>query len=113
MLGCMCIAYLLTSAWESLAHWQILHASRRSRQAWRRLGGLGILFRRAYFYHNIIHHRRTYTRSFFQRFDSDTQKRNLDVKLKNDLQKRLLINRYGVTVSGFWEICTFITSTVW
>ena len=105
-------AYMIASGWESWAHRSLLHASRRSRRAWRNYGEVGALLRLAYFYHNTIHHRRTFRKSFFVQFDDQTQKRKLDHALKGSLLQRLEESTYGVTISGFWELFTFASVPV-
>ncbi len=101
------VAYLVSSSWESWAHRNVLHASKRSRRAWRTYGAAGKLLQLAYFYHNTIHHRRTFVKSFFVQFDDQFQKRRLDESLKGSIREQLAANGYGVTISGFWELFTF------
>lgn len=103
----LAVAYLISSSWESWAHRNLLHASKRSRRAWRTYGEVGKLLRLAYFYHNTIHHRRTFVKSFFVQFDDQSQKRRLDGSLKGTIRERIEANGYGVTISGFWELFTF------
>ena len=103
----LAVAYLFSSSWESWAHRNLLHASMRSRRAWRTYGEVGKLLRLAYFYHNTIHHRRTFVKSFFIQFHDQSQKRRLDRSLKGTIGEQLKANGYGLTISGFWELFTF------
>ena len=105
-------AYVATSMWETLVHWKILHASRRRRQQWKRLGGVFNLLRKAYFSHAVIHHRKTYKTNYYVQFDSTEDKNALDARLKPRPQLRILGNRYGLDVSGFWETAVFIAVPV-
>lgn len=104
---CLVGAYLFASGWESWAHRTLLHGSTRTRHAWRAWGGIGRLFRLAYFYHNTVHHRRTFVESFFVQFDDPGQRRRLQGALKGVVGERLRANGYGMTISGFWELFTF------
>jgi len=97
------ITYLTTSIWETFVHWKILHASKKSRLQWRRRGGIFNLMRKGYFSHNVIHHRKTYKNNHFIQFESHHKKALLDAKL----QPKFGCHRYGVTVSGFWELFVF------
>ncbi len=107
MLLCLFLSYLVASAWESLAHWQILHAGKHARQRWRDWGGFGDLLRLAFFYHNRVHHRRTFVSNYWVQFDSPLQRQRLDQRLKGEIRKRLMSNGYGTTITGFWELFTF------
>jgi hypothetical protein len=89
-------------------HWKILHASKRSRLAWRRLGGVFNLLRKAYFSHNTIHHVKTYKSSYYIQFDSKKKKNALDSKLNSHPNFRIIGDRYGLTISGFWENTVFM-----
>lgn len=101
---CLLIAYLISSTWESWFHRKVLHANRRRRKKWRRYGPPGALLRLAYFYHDTIHHRQTFKRSFVVQFDELAQKEKLDAALKGTVRERLIANKYGTTVRGFWEV---------
>jgi len=107
-IACLLIAYLGASGRESWVHSAILHASKNERQRWRKYGSIGALLRLAHFYHNTIHHRRTFKSSFFIQFDNPLQKRKLDSALIGELGIRLRANSYGTTVTGTWEIATFV-----
>ena len=101
------LAYFISSSWESWTHRRILHANVRARQTWRKYGRIGKLLRLAYFYHNTIRHRRTYTISFFIQLESTEQKKRLVRLLNKRICDRLEASHYGLTISGFWEFFTF------
>ena len=99
------VTYIATSTWETFVHWKILDASKKSRLKWKRKGGIFNLMRKGYFSHNVIHHQKTYKDNHFIQFDSHHKKALLDAKL----QPKFGCYRYGVTVSGFWELFVFIS----
>ncbi len=102
------IVYFLTSLWETVVHWKILHADKASRLRWRQVGGIFNLLRKAYFSHHTIHHTKTYRTNYFQQFESRKQKESLDSKLNPHPEFRIKCNRYGLNISGFWENIVFV-----
>ena len=102
------VAYLIPSAWESIAHRLLLHATTQERVRWRQWGWLGQLFRLAYFYHNRIHHSRTYRRNLVTQFTDAREKKHLDAALKGKIAERLHANCYGTTISAPWEAITYV-----
>lgn len=102
------VAYLIPSAWESIAHKQLLHATARARIKWRQWGWLGQQFRLAHFYHNHIHHHRTYRSSLLTQFSNAQEKEHLDTALKGEIAERLHANRYGTTITAPWETLTHV-----
>lgn len=106
------VAYLITTTWETLIHWKLLHATKRSRLVWRKLGGIGGVFRRAYFAHTIIHHERTFKAGFFTQFGSEDERLKLNQKLPVALRDRIVKNRYGLSISSFLEMATFVAVPV-
>ena len=99
------IVYMTASVWETLIHWKILHASRRSKLRWKRIGGPFNLMRKGSFSHNMIHHKKTFKKNYFVQFESKNKKKLLDSKLKS----KYGCYSYGVTASGFWEVFVFIS----
>lgn len=101
------IAYFITSLWETFIHWRILHATKGSRRIWRKFGVIGSLLRRAYFSHNIIHHNKTFKDNLFIQFKNKKEQLSLDNKLPQNLRIKIQENKYGLTISTFWEMITF------
>lgn len=112
----MLLNYMIASAWEAIAHAKVLHASKKQRQSFKKLGKLGLLMRRAFLSHELIHHRATFKHSFYHQFDTHQQKDKLDNRLKfflgNDLFHKITHNNYGLTVHYFWEIVIFLAIPV-
>ena len=100
-------AYITASLWESTFHHHILHARRRTKRSWRNWGHIGALLRLAYFFHQTIHHRRTFLRSLLSQFDSPAQRQALDSRLKGSIGLRARLDRYGLTVTGPTEFVAF------
>ena len=75
---------------------------------WKKMSGIFNLLRKAHFSHNTIHHNKTYKKSYFIQFESPCKKESLDSKLKSRPQLRILGDRYGLSISGFWEIVVFV-----
>ena len=74
---------------------------------WRRLGGLGDLLRLAHFFHQGIHHRRTFTRSLVVQFDDARHRARVDALLRASFGARARQDRYGLTVTGPLEYMAF------
>ena len=104
----LALAYIVPSAWESIAHRYLLHPSRRERARWRRRGTIGQLLRLAHFYHNRIHHQRTFRTSPSTLFVDEHEKQHLDSSLKGEIAERVQANRYGTTITSFWEYVTYV-----
>lgn len=100
-------AYLVASLWEASFHRFVLHASASTRRRWRHLGSLGALLRLACFFHHDIHHRRTFNRSLVVQFDAPQQKAKIDALLKGPIGMRARSDRYGLTVTGPFELLAF------
>lgn len=108
ILGLYCLGtYLIASLWETFVHWKLLHCSNKTRLRWKTKGGVYNLLRRGRFSHNVVHHRATYKENYFVQFRSADGKRQLDGKLNSASGGRIIINRYGLTVSSGWEILGF------
>jgi hypothetical protein len=101
-------AYLVASVWEATFHRHVLHARRHARRAWRRWGSVGALLRLAHFFHQQIHHRRTFRSDLRVQFDSAAQRRALDAHLKGAIGARARKDRYGLTVTGPAEFGAFV-----
>jgi hypothetical protein len=102
------LSYAISSLWENYVHWKILHSNKTNRKKWRRLGYLGLLLRRAYFSHNIIHHKNTFKENYFEQFKTRKEQIALNKKLPASLREKIINNRYGLTISSSWEIFTFV-----
>ena len=100
--------YFTTSIWETFVHWKICHANKNTRLAWKRYGGIFNLLRKAYFLHNTIHHVKTYSSNYYVQFDSLNKKESLDSKLYSRPHLRVLRDRYGLSISGFWGNAVFM-----
>lgn len=100
--------YFATSCWETFVHWKILHANRNTRLAWKYYGGVFNLLRKACFSHNTIHHVKTYNSNYYVQFNSANKKKSLDSKLYARPHLRIQGDRYGLTISGFWENTVFM-----
>ena len=100
-------AYIAASLWESTFHHHVLHARRRTKLTWRTWGTFGSLLRLAHFFHQTIHHRRTFRHSLLVQFDSPAQRQALDSLLKGSIGRRARLDRYGLTVTGALEFVAF------
>lgn len=100
--------YIITSLWETFVHWKILHSNRKVRQLWKKMGILGQLPRCAYFSHNIIHHNNTFRESYFLQFANSGEQAKLNNRLPEKLRAQIIHNKYGLTISSFWELFTFM-----
>lgn len=100
-------SYTVSSLWENFVHWKILHSNKPSRRMWRKFGWIGQLMRCAYFSHNIIHHKNTFKESYFIQFSKNGECDRLKHKLPKLLRNDIIRNRYGLTISSFWEVFTF------
>jgi hypothetical protein len=101
------VAYAVTSLWEATFHRVVLHASDSSRRVWRGWGSLGSLLRLAHFFHYEIHHRRTFARSLVVQFVDLSHRSRIDSRLKGSIGRRARLDRYGLTVSGPFELLAF------
>lgn len=100
-------AYVGASLWEATFHRHVLHAGGRARLSWRAWGCIGELLRLAHFFHQTLHHRRTFRRSPLVQFDSAAERQALESHLKGAIGRRAKLDRYGLTVTGPMEFMAF------
>lgn len=103
------LLYIIASLWETIVHWKILHAKKNTYQNWGKLGGVFGKLRKGWFSHNRVHHNYTFKKSQFIQFESEKEQKILNRKLPEDLKDLIIDNRYGLSVSSFWEITTFVS----
>lgn len=102
------LIYISASLWETLLHWKIIHASRKTYNNWRKWGWVFGKLRKGWFSHNFIHHKCTFNPDPYTQFSSVKIQQHLDARLQTSIAQVIRRNKYGLTISSFSEIITFI-----
>jgi hypothetical protein len=102
--------YAAASVSESLLHRHVLHAGARFRRLWRRHPYLFSAFRRAYYSHHVIHHARTYRRSFVEMFRDEQERQSLDRQIPKQYRRLIIAEKYGTTQTAMGAVYFLLPS---
>lgn len=94
------IGYFVVSLTEAFIHKNILHASGATIRLWKKYPIVFQGFLKAYYIHNVIHHRETYKTDYITQFSSEAARLKLDSELKEGLKNRVWKEKYGLTLAG-------------
>lgn len=97
------LGYILFSITESIIHRYILHANERRREAWSKLGYLGVYINNSWYSHYVVHHCKTFKTDHVTMFDSKQQERELSDFLTKNGKEQVVLNSCGLRVGGFYE----------
>ncbi|MDH4303863.1 MAG: hypothetical protein OEV53_07365 [Nitrospira sp.] len=100
MLAGLMLGYVMTTLLESSLHRVIYHAGPQTRRFLARYPRISGPFRRAYFFHEIVHHRWTFRKNFVTQFSSRQEQERLDQRLRGAQASLIRREQYGVTLRG-------------
>ncbi len=99
ILGGFGIGYLIATFSESFLHAIVGHASDRARAVWHRYPKLFHFMILSYYRHNYIHHEATFTEDFYNMFNCEEHRAEVDASIPDWHRDRIKSEMYGLTIS--------------
>ena len=105
--------YLVATLWEQYFHRDILHASSKIVNRWKRSEFViyNMLYR-GYYAHHIVHHKKTFIKSYTEQFSSKEEKDILDRFLIDKFGSSDESQDYGLTINSFNSYFMFMLPLV-
>ncbi|SFE21309.1 hypothetical protein [Nitrosomonas sp. Nm166] len=97
------LGYVFFSIFESIAHKYLLHAKRRTRIYWHKLGYLGKYINNSWFSHHVVHHHKTFRTNHVTLFDSKQQEKELNQLLIENNKREIIHSSYGLRIGNIYE----------
>lgn len=91
--GVLCIS-------ESASHNHLLHANRKLRKTWLKLGKLGAYIHNSWYSHHVVHHYRTFKQDHVTQFTSTPEEQDLRHNLAEMGKRQISLNSYGLRVGA-------------
>lgn len=102
------MGYILLCISESASHRFFLHAPRKVRQFWQRLGPLGEYVHNSWYSHHVVHHYRSFRQDYVTQFRSREEERELRADLTRRGKAQIALNSYGLRIGSPKEFVKYL-----